>query len=169
MARDFNPPNRSLISKVVGGNPEMIKAFEALFKQAGAALPTSQQELEDGLGQTNANVVTLSTALNAAQLGVNSVASHVSNLQTALGSSTLDLGTFTGAIIPDNVTAKVALQSLETKIDDISTSIARLEALIGVAAGAANMGVFSGSLIPVNSTVKAAIQSLETKIDAEHP
>lgn len=47
---------------------------------------------------------------------------HITNLQTLSGvaAAAEDLGTFTGAIIPDNSTIKSALQSLETAVENIN-------------------------------------------------
>jgi len=67
----------------------------------------------------------------------------------------LNFGTFTGALLTDNQSAKQLFQILETEVESLRT-------LSGTAAGADDLGAFTGTTIPDNSTIKAALQSLET-------
>ena len=77
-----------------------------------------------------------------------------------------DLGTFTGDIISDTVTNKVALQELETELVDTRQNVDDLITLSGVAENATSLGAFTGVTIPDSSTNKAALQSLETALEA---
>jgi hypothetical protein len=87
---------------------------------------------------------------------------------TGVAVDSVDLGTFTGATIADNVTIKAALQALETSLElkGAASSIANLVTLSGVAAEAVNLGTFTGATIPDSSTVKAALQAVETMVEA---
>ena len=76
----------------------------------------------------------------------------------------VDLGTFTGATIPDSSTVKGALQSLETAHEEVDQNVNDLITLSGVAENATNLGTFTGSIIPDNQTVKQALQALETEV-----
>lgn len=77
----------------------------------------------------------------------------------ALGVANTDqnMGSFTGTTIPDNVSAKVGMQSLETAVETKANASA-----VGVTSSAANMGTYAGTTIPDNETAKQNIQSLET-------
>lgn len=78
---------------------------------------------------------------------------------TGVAVNSTSLGTFTGAIIADNSTIKVALQAEETAIGNLNT-------LSGVALNEPDLGTFTGSTIPNDSTIKAALQSLETGLES---
>jgi hypothetical protein len=69
-----------------------------------------------------------------------------------------DLGTFTGSIIANDSTVKVALQALETDLEALQTTM-------GVAAEATSLGTFTGTTIADNSTVKVGMQALETSLE----
>ena len=92
------------------------------------------------------------------------------SIYTALGISygDTDMGTFTGDIIADNVSTKVALQSLETELVDTRQNVDDLITLSGVAENATDLGTFTGNTIPDNSDNKEALQSLETAIEASN-
>jgi type II secretory pathway component PulM len=74
----------------------------------------------------------------------------------------VDLGTFTGATIPDSSDIKEALQALETAHEEVDQNVNDLITLSGVAENATSLGTFTGVTIPDSSTIKAALQSLET-------
>ena len=78
----------------------------------------------------------------------------------------VDLGTFTGTTIADNVTIKAALQALETSLEEIDVNVNDLITLSGVAENSSDLGTFTGSIIADNVTIKAALQALETDLDA---
>lgn len=81
------------------------------------------------------------------------------DIQTALGIAQGDVnfGSFTGAIIDDNQTAKAALQDLEDSLSNVVT-------LSGVALDAVDLGTFTGDIITDNVTIKSALQELETEL-----
>jgi hypothetical protein len=76
----------------------------------------------------------------------------------------VNLGSFTGATIPDSQTVKQALQSLETAYEETDQNVDDLISLSGVAENAVNLGSFTGDIIADNQTVKAALQDLETEL-----
>ena len=89
-----------------------------------------------------------------------------------------DLGTFTGDIITDNTTVKVALQDLETKIEandqaaatasavtEIDGNVNSLIILSGISENVEHLGTFTGSTIADSSTIKPALQALETEVE----
>lgn len=83
------------------------------------------------------------------------------DIQTSLGiaQGDVDFGTFTGAVIEDNRTAKEALQDLEDSLEALVT-------LSGVALDATDLGTFTGSIIVDNRTIKEAFQDLETYVES---
>jgi len=94
-------------------------------------------------------------------------------LGTAQGAT--NMGTFTGTIITDNVSVKVALQELETEVetkadqvtvDEIDQNVDDLITLSGVAENSTDLGSFTGTTIADNETVKGALQDLETALEA---
>ncbi len=78
----------------------------------------------------------------------------------------VNLGTFTGATIPDNQTVKQALQALETAQEEIDQNVNDLISLSGVAENSTDLGTFTGSVIPDGSDIKEALQSLETAVES---
>tara|TARA_R110000787_G_scaffold84374_5_gene180894 strand:+ start:1140 stop:1550 length:411 start_codon:yes stop_codon:yes gene_type:complete len=50
MADVFKAPTRNQISKIVGGDPEFIKAFEQLFRAAGETIPSEISGLQYKVG-----------------------------------------------------------------------------------------------------------------------
>lgn len=113
---------------------------------------TNLQTTADGAASDAAQA--LNDKANASAIGVTS------------GDS--DMGTFTGATISDNVTAKVALQELETAVESASGSAATKAnaTAVGVSAAAADMGTYTGTTIPDNETAKQNLQTLETAVEA---
>ena len=114
--------------------------------------------------------------------GVNSKFKPGNKVYTLAGVSTgdTDLGTFTGDIITDNTTIKVALQDLETKIEandqaaatesavtEIDDNVDDLRNAIGIAENVSDMGTFSGSTISDNTTAYNALQQLETAVETK--
>jgi hypothetical protein len=97
------------------------------------------------------------------------------------------LGTFTGATIADNVAVKVALQSLETKVEAVQTDvdgneaaadtaiaandadISDIRSAAGIADGAQDMGTYAGSTISDNQTAKQNMGELEAAVESKHP
>jgi len=77
---------------------------------------------------------------------------------SGVAQGSVDLGSFTGTIIPDSSTIKDALQALEVDVDAIQT-------LTGVVAESVDLGSFTGSTISDNQTIKAALQELETALE----
>ena len=110
---------------------------------------------------------------------------HVDRLVSLSGMAkdSAHLGTFTGGTIADNVAIKVALQSLETKVEAVQTDVDGNESdadaaiaanevhidnfatLSGVAKDAVNFGTFTGQSIQDNRVLKVALQDLETAIE----
>jgi hypothetical protein len=91
------------------------------------------------------------------------------NQDTLLGTAqgAVDLGTFSGATIPDNVTVKSALQSLETAYEETDANVDDLITLSGVPENSTDLGTFTGAIISDNTTVKNALQELETFSESE--
>ncbi len=104
------------------------------------------------------------------------------NLYTLLGEGTGDanLGTFTGAIIPDNTTVRAAFQAIETKIEandqaaatasaltEVDGNVNDIITLTGISENVSVLGTFSGSTITDDVTIKAALQALETAVETK--
>ena len=104
------------------------------------------------------------------------------SLYTLIGESNGDtnLGTFTGAVIPDDSTVRAALQALETEIEnnnqaaatessvqEIDGNVDDLRVAVGVAENVTNIGTFTGSTISDNTTILTALQQLETAVETK--
>jgi hypothetical protein len=85
------------------------------------AMITDANGLPDSSSVTTTELGYVSGVTSGIQSQINSVDNKASNLVTLSGvaANATDLGTFTGAIIPDNATNKSALQSLETAIQNL--------------------------------------------------
>ena len=92
----------------------------------------------------------------------------------------VNLGTFTGDIITDNTTVKVALQDLETKIEandqaaatasavtEIDGNVNDIITLTGIAENVTTLGTFTGSTIADDVAIKPALQALETAVETK--
>ena len=103
------------------------------------------------------------------QVGSGTVETTAIRTQTGTLPGSVDYGIFTGTVIPDNSTAKVALQSLETAVESLpsATEVTSLRTQTGTLAGANDYGIFTGTVIPDNSTGKTAFQSLETAVEGK--
>ena len=152
-------PNRRLLSLVFKGNPELIRAWEALFKVAGA-IPELAKSLD--VQRDELDGVKTKSEDTRIVVGVAAGAQH--------------LGTFTGNTVPDDVTVKAAIQSLETKIDSAASSIASIQnnvtailTALGISALDTDFGAFSGALLTDAQSAKSLFQEIETKIESEHP
>ena len=135
----------------------------------------------------NLSDVDISTnAPTASQLlewdGLNNKFVPGNTLYTLLGEGVGDtnLGTFTGAIIPDDSTVRAALQALETKIEsndqaaatesavsEIDDNVDDLRNAVGIAENVTNFGTFSGSTLSDNSTLLVLLQELETSLETK--
>mgnify|MGYP000386211971 CR=1 FL=1 len=77
-------------------------------------------------GSTKANIQELETAVEANDADIAANVSDIADLRTTTGTADgdTDMGTFTGAIITDNVSTKTALQELETAVENIPSGLA---------------------------------------------
>ena len=105
-----------------------------------------------------------------------------SSLYTLLGEGVGDtnLGTFTGAVIPDDSTVRAALQAIETKIEandqaaatassvtEINGNVDDIITLTGIAENVTTLGTFTGSTIADDVAIKPALQALETAVETK--
>lgn len=112
--------NRYMASKTLIPHADaisLVSVLEDYFHYYPVSFSLGANQLPNEVQLIAANTVTLSAA-NATQAGVMSStqASELASLITLTGvpSLSVDLGTFTGSIIPPNSTIKAALQALET-------------------------------------------------------
>ena len=75
------------------------------------------------------------------------------DVESLLGVTGTNLGTFTGETVTDDSTIKAVIQEI----------ITRVEAIVGVAS--ANLGTFTGTVVSANQDIKAAMQQLETYVE----
>ena len=120
----------------------------------------------------DASIATTLTALATA----NEV--HIDNLATLSGvaKDSVNLGTFTGSTVGDNLTVKAAVQALESAVEAagsaatltaVSNDVVDLRTLSGTADEAEDLGTFTGSTVADSSTIKAALQALETAVETK--
>jgi len=89
------------------------------------------------------------------------------DIQSALGiaQGDVDFGTFTGALLSDNLTAKALFQEIETAVEEIDQNVDDLISLTGVAENSTDLGTFTGLTISDNNSIKGALQELETALE----
>ena len=144
-------------------------AISNLIDGAPAALDTLN-ELAAALND-DASIASSLTAL------INANETHVDNMATLTGVAKdgVNLGTFTGSTVGDNLTVKAALQALETAVEAagsatslsaVVTDASDLQTLTGIADGNSDLGTFSGATIADSQTIKQALQALETAVEA---
>ena len=175
---------------ILSGEVYVDTAYAATRYKVGTLLgiTSTADNLGTFTGVTIADASSVKTALQALETALelvsgggvspDSITAHrtdINNLQALTGrvDGSTHLSTFTGSTIADNVTIKVALQSLETAVevraDSITahrTDINNLQTLSGVADGSTSLATFTGGTIADNSTIKAALQALETAVEA---
>ena len=136
-------------------------AITNLIDGAPDALNTLN-ELAAALNDDASAAATLTTAINANE-------THIDNMATLTGvaKDAVNLGTFTGGTIDDNLNIKSALQDFETAFEESDANTDSLITLSGVAENATNLGTFTGSTIGDSLTVKAAIQAMESAFETE--
>lgn len=126
-------------------------------------------------GATDLQVPSALAAKSYADSLIGSVTDDVANLVTLSGVpvDSVDLGTFTGGVIPANQNNKQAMQALASKavttdavVNAIGNATNSLITLSGLPSGTNDLGTFTGTIIPDASTVKPALQSLETSLEA---
>ena len=116
-----------------------------------------------GYAQTNGTVTSADTVNSAIQkLDGNQI-----DLTTLSGvaQGAVDLGTFTGATIPDASTNKGALQALETAHEEVDQNVNDLITLSGVAENATSFGTFTGVSLADNQTSKELFQRIEVLLE----
>ena len=144
-------------------------AISNLIDGAPAALDTLN-ELAAALGDDDDIAASLTTLIDANE-------THVDNLATLTGVAKdgVNLGTFTGSTVGDNLTVKAALQALESAVEAsgsaatltaVSNDVVDLRTLSGTSDEDEDLGTFTGATIIDSSTIKAALQALETAVEA---
>ena len=147
----------------------VTSAIANVVDGAPAALDTLN-ELAAALND-DASIASSLTAL------INANETHVDNMATLTGVAKdgVNLGTFSGSTVGDNLTVKAALQALETAVEAagsaasltaVTGDVADLRALSGTADETEDLGTFTGATIADSSTIKAALQALETAVEA---
>ena len=89
------------------------------------------------------------------------------NQDTLLGTAqgATNLGTFTGATVPDNSTVKGAIQSLETSLEEIDQNVNDAITASGIAENATSYGTFTGSSLADSQTAKDLFQRIEVLLE----
>jgi len=117
------------------------------------------------------NFSNLKETADAAYAAVAGVGGKANAAALGVSDNAVDMGTFSGALISDNVTAKVALQELESAIESgaASATTKANASAVGISASATDLGTFTGSIIPDAQNVKQALQALETATAGKEP
>ena len=128
-------------------------------------------DLGNFTGSTLANGLTTKAALQALETATEANDTDILELQTnqndlvtltGVAENSENLGSFTGSTIADDVTIKVALQSLETEVENVTGD---LQSVLGVSDEDTDLGTFTGATIADSSSIKAALQALETELE----
>lgn len=127
-AVNYTPGGTSLEDHISGidtalGSAVSTEFSDATFRIQNDSDPTKQIEFDaSAIATATIRTITMPDAdVNLGDIANNSTA--ISDLQTLSGvaANAQDLGSFTGAIIPNNSTIKGAIQSLETEIENLPT------------------------------------------------
>lgn len=187
MSTDDKTNLDNLVDIVGASGAATLPNFAGSIISDGATINTALQELELAIQSTDTNlgttysptVVTItsstgtSTTIQPAGSDGNAGAmtaadkDALDNLVTITGmpANSPNLGTFTGALITDNTTIKVALQDIEDELVATNNDVTNLITLTGVAVDSTSLGTFTGVTIPDNQTIKQALQALETNLE----
>lgn len=167
---EFVPSNKLFTLAGVSNGDVDLGTFTGDIITDNTTVKVALQDLETKI---EANDQAAATASSVTEIDGN--VNSLINL-TGIAENVETLGTFTGSTIADSSTIKPALQALETEVETkattatvntLTTRVADINSLSGVAANATNLGTFTGATIDDTVTIKAALQSLETAIEAE--
>lgn len=152
---DANEPVRSFGNDVQAA----LDAVKVQLEAQDEANEIAYDNTTSGLTATD-----VQAAIDEVESRVQGSETDVADLITLSGvaANSTDLGTFTGATIPDASDNKEALQALETAHEEVDQNVNDLITLSGVAENATDLGTFTGSIIPDASDNKEALQALET-------
>lgn len=121
--------------------------------------------------ELDTNFSNLKETADAAFAAVAGVGGKANAAALGVSDNATTMGTFSGSLISDNVTAKAALQELESAIESgaASATTKANASAIGIAASDTNLGTFTGSTIPDSQNAKQALQALETAVEGKEP
>ena len=158
-----------------------LQALETAIEAESTARGTAITNLVDGAPDALNTLNELAAALNddasaAASLTtlINANETHIDNMATFTGvaKDSLNLGTFSGSTISDNLNLKGALQEVETAFEETDTNVDDLVSLSGLAENTTvynpdgGVADFTGTtLAGTDLTIKSALQALGTKAD----
>lgn len=120
------PNNKEVASRGIQLYNDSVNLYDALQLIVSTASPTdlthtlssSTITIESSTGSST-TIPSATTSLAGAMSASDKVALNSIITLSGVASGSLHLGTFTGSIIPDNVTIKAALQALETQVGTI--------------------------------------------------
>lgn len=104
---------------------------------------------------------------DSVEVGIEKLDGNQLDLTTLSGvaQGSTDLGTFTGATIPDAQTTKQALQALETASEEIDANVDDLITLSGVAENSTDNGTMdSGTVLSDNATTNALLKEVDAEL-----
>jgi len=158
-----------------------LQALETAIETEATNRATAISDLIDGAPGTLDTLNELAAALNddanaASSLTtlINANETHIDNMATLTGvaKDSVNLGTFTGSTITDNLTVKGALQVFETAFEEADTNVDDLVTLTGLAENTTVYNPDGGdadftgtTLAGTDLTIKSALQALGTKAD----
>jgi Protein of unknown function (DUF2793) len=115
---------QTIVGRITGGS---ITALTA--SQVKTLLAIAASEVSFSNGASGLSAVTVQAAIDEVEGRVDTAETKIGNLITLSGvaANAVNLGTFTGTTIADNVTVKTALQSLEVYAENLSSLIQNFE------------------------------------------
>lgn len=152
-----SPANQENTAGVLYQDGSIIKLFDVDWSVATAI------SLSSAYSPTNGVVAIGNSVENA----IEKLVGNQDDIQTTLGVSqgSVDLGTFTGATIADNRTAKQALQDLESAHEEVDQNVNDLIALSGVAENVVNNGAMDqGDILSDNATTNALLKETDAEL-----
>lgn len=154
-------------------NADDIAALDVRLTNVEAdGLAARMTAAEAAIVSNDGDIATLISDLDLAEADIVDLESDVgaltamdTNAYTLLGVSkgNLNLGTFAGTTIDDNITVKAAIQQLELALEAIDPSSSGNPVIIGVSED--DLGTFTGTVISDNQTIKDALQEIETYVE----
>jgi hypothetical protein len=119
--------------------------------------------LSSGYSATNGTV----SSSDSVEVAIEKLDGNQQDLTTLSGvaQGSTDLGTFSGATIPDSQTTKQALQALEVAHEEVDANVDDLISLSGVAENVSNHGIMDqGEILSDNQTTNALLKEVDAEL-----
>lgn len=146
-----------------------MKTFQTATALAAASLATGQYVETYGLATVDDGGAARYFVVAPVGPGVNDVTlanGNIAKFVMALVPVVIPAIPIASAITASTATSGLVGTDVQAQLDEIDSTVDKLNTLSGVAKDAINLGAFTGVTIPDDATNKSALQALETAVEA---